>query len=45
MLRANADPELGAFDPRIRVLHWLTLFPNFESHYNTVLDKCFVLLE
>src|SRR5215469_4122501 len=25
MLRANADPELRAFDPLIRFLHWLTL--------------------
>jgi cytochrome b561 len=26
MLRGDADPELRAFDPLIRVLHWLTLF-------------------
>ena len=26
MLRADADPELRAFDPLIRFLHWLTLF-------------------
>jgi cytochrome b561 len=26
MLRADADPELRAFDPLIRLLHWLTLF-------------------
>src|SRR5215471_2924959 len=26
MLRANADPELRAFDPLIRFLHWLTVF-------------------
>ena len=26
MLRADADPELRAFDPAIRFLHWLTLF-------------------
>ena len=26
MLRADADPELRAFDPLIRSLHWLTLF-------------------
>jgi cytochrome b561 len=25
MLRADADPELRAFDPLIRFLHWLTL--------------------
>jgi cytochrome b561 len=26
MLRADANPELRAFDPLIRFLHWLTLF-------------------
>jgi len=26
MLRADADPEVRAFDPLIRSLHWLTLF-------------------
>jgi len=26
MLRNDADPELRAFDPQIRFLHWLTLF-------------------
>jgi cytochrome b561 len=26
MLRGDADPELRAFDPLIRVLHWLALF-------------------
>ena len=26
MLRADADPELRAFDPLIRSLHWLTVF-------------------
>jgi cytochrome b561 len=26
MLRADADPELRAFDPLMRFLHWLTLF-------------------
>src|ERR1700720_3351842 len=26
MLRTDGDPELHAFDPVIRFLHWLTLF-------------------
>jgi cytochrome b561 len=26
MLRTNGDPELRAFDPVLRFLHWLTLF-------------------
>src|ERR1700688_4125839 len=26
MLRTDGDPELRAFDPVIRFLHWLTLF-------------------
>ena len=26
MLRADGNPELRAFDPAIRLLHWLTLF-------------------
>jgi hypothetical protein len=27
MLRTDEDPELLVFDPVIRFLHWLTLFP------------------
>src|ERR1700720_4643108 len=27
MLRTDGDPELRVFDPVIRFLHWLTLFP------------------
>jgi len=38
MLRTHGDPELRVFDPVIRFLHWLTLFPRRHDIRARLLD-------